>query len=639
MKTIARDQPGERVFMLGNEAIARGLIEGGVRFCAAYPGNPSSEILETLASVTDELGIWAEWSVNEKVAMEGAAAASFAGVRAVASMKQNGVNVALDFIAALALSGVKAGTVLITCDDPGAVSSINEEDARFVARIADLPLLEPSFPDEARLMAHYALELSERLGSLVVLRSVSRLSHCREEVVLGEVPSSHDVPGFDLSSVWKTFPVPHYHRKMHENLVSAADEFETSPFNRYEGPDAPDLLVFAAGSSYLYCCEVLGLLGLEERVGIAKLSTTWPLPTAWVETQLARCGRILFTEEVDPFVEDSIKAHYAQVNDRLGPKRFFGRSNGFIPKEGEITPDAIAAAVVRVLGIEGPAVDDEYRSRAAKWADEILPPRAVGFCAGCPHRASFWSIKNALKLDDRDGFVSGDIGCYSLSLFPTGFSQSKVIHCMGSGSGVAAGFVKLRDQGFNQPVVAAVGDSTFFHAGIPPLIDAVHHGADYLLVILDNSATAMTGFQPHPGSPRNAPGAPAREVDLEALCRAVGASVTVEDPYDLHGTTETLYRLLNEEEGVRVLILRRTCALVQRKRGGFPYKVEVDPDKCRGEECGCNRYCTRVFRCPGLFFDDRSGKAGVDEVICVGCGVCAEVCPHNAIIRKEINHA
>jgi len=634
MNPITLNSPGSRAFMMGNDAIARGLLEGGVQYCAAYPGNPSSEILERLADAAVDLQIYAEWSVNEKVAIEGAAAASLAGVRSMASMKQNGVNVSSDFITNLALSGVKAGMLLITCDDPGAVSSTNEEDARFIARLADLPMLEPSTPQEAMEMARFGLELSEQLGSLCVLRTVTRLCHSRSAVSLGSLPEKRRVPRFDTSVTWRTFPVAPRHAKMHRNLEQAESLFENSPFNTYEGPEEAELLIFAAGNTYLFCQEALEILDLESRVGLAKLGTVWPLPRRWVLNQMRRSRRILFVEDVDPFVEDGIKALYAQVCSDVGVRFFYGKADGALPGEGETNPDVVMEAVRKIRSLEKPTAEDIYRRGVRERTEELIPPRDLGFCPGCPHRASFWSIKNALKLDSRDGFVSGDIGCYTLSLMPTGFSQSKSVHCMGSGLGVAAGFAKLRGQGFDQPVIAVVGDSTFYHSGIAPLVDAVHHNASCLLILLDNGATAMTGFQPHPGLEKNATGAEARAVDLEALCEAAGASVVVQDPFDMTETRDAIYRLLQQDGGLRVLILRRTCALLQRRLGGFPYRMRVEPSRCLSEECGCNRFCTRVFRCPGLYVDPITGKTSVDDVICVGCGACVEICPQGAIIRE-----
>jgi indolepyruvate ferredoxin oxidoreductase alpha subunit len=261
--------------------------------------------------------------------------------------------------------------------------------------------------------------------------------------------------------------------------------------------------------------------------------------------------------------------------------------------------------------------------------------RMIGFCAGCPHRATLWSVKNAIKLDGRGGFVTGDIGCYTMGLGPSGFFQIKTVQAMGSGTGLASGFGKLAKLGFEQPVLAVCGDSTFFHAVIPALINGVYNQSNFTLIILDNSATAMTGFQPHPGTGASAVGEPAPSVDLEGLCRSLGTRVEVTDPFDLQATTDKLLDLMQDDGGVRVLIARRKCAIVRAKEEEKPaYKVRVDSDKCRGESCGCARLCTRVFQCPGLVWDSESQKAKIDEVICSGCGVCADICPASAIIRE-----
>jgi indolepyruvate ferredoxin oxidoreductase alpha subunit len=259
----------------------------------------------------------------------------------------------------------------------------------------------------------------------------------------------------------------------------------------------------------------------------------------------------------------------------------------------------------------------------------------IGFCAGCPHRATLWSVKNALKLDGRGGFVTGDIGCYTMGLGPSGFFQLKTVQAMGSGAGLASGFGKLDKLGFDQPVLTVCGDSTFFHAVIPALINGVYNQSNFTLIILDNSATAMTGFQPHPGTGASALGEPAPSVDLEGLCHSLGIRVEVTDPFDLQDTTHKLLDLMQDDGGVRVLISRRKCSIVRGKEEEKPaYKVRVDSDKCRGESCGCNRLCTRIFQCPGLVWDSESQTAKIDEVICSGCGVCADICPASAIIRE-----
>ncbi|MCU0579464.1 MAG: thiamine pyrophosphate-dependent enzyme, partial [Desulfobacterota bacterium] len=554
--------------LMGNEAIARGALEAGVSFAAGYPGNPSSEIIETLAGETSRQRLYVEWSINEKVALEAAAAASFSGLRALAAMKQNGVNVASDFITNLTLSGTGAGLLLITCDDPSGISSTNEQDARFIARLADLPLLEPSSPQEALEMTRWAFDLSEALQNLVVLRSVSRLSHARQNCRVGELNRGASRPVFDLNRLFHTFPVTAKHQIMHDKLARAAAAGSASPFNRYEGPAAPELIVVTCGTGWDYSREAVELLGLKERVGVLKLGLTWPLPSGWLKPFLFQSARFLFIEEVDPFLEGAVMEFAAQMGPEIGAKEFFGKGSGHIPVWGEQSPDRVLQALGRILHVPYDPREASYEQKASSWIKDLVPPREFGFCPGCPHRATYWSIKKALKLDGRNGFVAGDIGCYTMGIFPTGFMQIKTVHAMGSGVGLMSGFGQLQPFGFSQPVISVVGDSTFFHAAIPAVINLVHNRARALLLVLDNQATAMTGFQPHPGLDTNVLNQPAPAIAIEDLCASLGVSVDVLDPYELEVNTRTIYRALQETEGVRVLVLRRTCALVQGRAGG-----------------------------------------------------------------------
>jgi indolepyruvate ferredoxin oxidoreductase alpha subunit len=635
MKEISNRNGGATLLLQGNEAIARGALEAGVLFCAGYPGNPSSEIIETLAAASSDLHIYVEWSTNEKVALEAATAASFVGCRAIASMKQNGVNVVSDFLTNLTLSGTKGGIVLVSCDDPGGISSTNEEDARVFAQISDIPLLEPSTPQEALDMTKWAFELSEKIRNIVMLRSVSRLSHTRSNVKTGKISETEKCPHYDVNGPpFNTFPVLLKHRKRHEKLAQAAEIYEQSPFNRYDGPGAPDLLIIASGCVWNYAAEAVEILGLQDRVGILKLGTTWPLPRKLLERSLERAEAVLFVEEVEPFVESNVMAFAAGLGTRIGTKTWLGKASGHMPDSGELSPGHLIKVIADIFDLEPVSGNQAFLDRIRSRLDNEIPPREFGFCPGCPHRASYYAIKTALAWDHREGFVSGDIGCYSMGMWPTGFNQVKSVHAMGSGVGLASGYGELWKFGFDQPVITAVGDSTFFHASIPALVNAKFNRSDMLLVILDNSATAMTGFQPHPGTGKTAMGDQTDSVDMEALCSSLGAEVRVEDPYRLQRTTRAIYELL-QKQGLRVLILRRKCALVQGREGGFPYHMEVDPGKCLGENCGCGRYCTRIFRCPGLVFDEEKGKARIDEVICVGCGVCSEICPQEAVQRLE----
>ncbi len=637
---------GQTHLVMGNEAIVRGALEAGVRVAAGYPGTPSSEIIENLARVSTDEGLYVEWSINEKVALEVAAAGSFAGLRSLCAMKQNGVNVASDFLLHLAASGTRAGLVLVPCDDPGALSSINEGESRHFARLVEIPLLEPGDFQEAKDLIPWAFELSERLRTVVMVRSVTRLSHASGSVTFGELPTTHPKPVFrhqgfildQMEGVLMSAPVDYKHAQQQQRLRLAAEIFETCPFNTYEGPVSPELLVVTSSACALYSREAIRWLGLEGRVGLLKLATTYPLPERLLEKHLSACARVLVVEEVIPFLEDNLKVLACELVGRIGPKTFHGKKDGRLPTVGELNPDLVSAALAGILGREVPERPPDYTARAQALPLQALPGRELTFCPGCPHRASFFALHNALTLDARAGFVCGDIGCYSMAVLPCGFSTLKTMHSMGSGTGLASGFGALKARGLDQSVVAVCGDSTFFHSGLPALINAVHHSSDLTLVVLDNRGTAMTGFQPHPGLAGEMGTQKLAPVDIPELCRAIGARVEVADPFELAATEATLLELL-DQEGVKVLVLRQICALSPEKKAHKAFEMSLDQEVCLGENCGCNRLCTRVFRCPGLIWDAKRGAAVIDEVICTGCGVCAAICPSGAITKKEARHA
>jgi indolepyruvate ferredoxin oxidoreductase alpha subunit len=637
MTRITAYEAGASQLLMGNEAIARGALEAGLGFASAYPGNPSSEIIGSLAEVAREMDIYVEWSVNEKVALEAAAAASFAGVRAIVAMKQNGLNVAWDFLMNLNLTGTVGGLVLVVCDDPSGLSSTNEQDTRPAAKWAELPLLEPVNSQEAKDMTKWAFELSEEIKNVCLIRSVTRVSHARGDVRLGELVSPSRQARFAPTTLGQFTPlfVPIKHNFLHQKVNKAREIFESSPFNWYTGPEKPELLIVTSGSGWYYSLEAVKALGLESSVGILKLGTTWPLPEKLVLQHLAQTDKVMVVEEVDAFLEGNLKELVGDTFATLGPLTFYGKRSGHLPTFGELDPDKVIGAISSVIGRERVAVEPDYAKKAQDLTGGLVQTRMIGFCAGCPHRATLWSVKNALKLDGRGGFLTGDIGCYTMGLGPTGFFQLKTVQAMGSGAGLACGFGKLDKLGFDQPVLTVCGDSTFFHAVIPALISGVYNQSNFTLVILDNSATAMTGFQPHPGTGASAVGEPAPTVDIEGLCRSLGVRVEVADPFDLPDTTNKLLDLMRDDGGVRVLISRRKCGIVRAKEEEKPvYRVRVDSEKCRGESCGCARLCTRVFQCPGLVWDEESQKAKIDEVICSGCGVCADICPASAIIRE-----
>jgi indolepyruvate ferredoxin oxidoreductase alpha subunit len=487
-------------------------------------------------------------------------------------------------------------------------------------------------------MTRWAFELSEEIGNACLVRTVTRVSHARGDVELGELmPPSKEARFTATSPVdFTPYPVPLKHHLMLEKLKKAGELFESSPFNRYVGPERPELLLVTSGACWFYSLEAVKALNLGDRVGILKLGTTWPLPDKLIREHLTRAEKVLVVEEVAPFLEGNLKEWVGENVAAVGALTFYGKRSGHIPDSGELNPDLVTQALSSVLEVEKPGVAPEYAQKAQELTGGHTHMRAIGFCAGCPHRATFWALKNALKLDGRGGFVAGDIGCYTMALGPTGFFQVKTVHAMGSGVGLACGFGNLARMGFEQPTVAVCGDSTFFHAAIPALINGVYNHSDFTLLILDNSATAMTGFQPHPGTGTTAMGEVGASVDIEALCRSLGIRVEVTDPFDLEGTTSKLLDLMRDDGGVRVLIAKRTCELVRGRQEQQPYEMRVDTEKCRGDSCGCARLCNRIFQCPWLIWDAETETAKIDEVICNGCGVCADICPASAIIREEV---
>jgi len=636
MASLARQAPGECDLLMGNEAIARGALEAGVRFAASYPGTPASEILESLAGITKETGIYAEWSTNEKVAAEAAAAAAFAGLRALAPMKTAGLNVALDFLAHLNYSGLGksgAGLVVVVCDDPEGHSSGDEADSRWFASSEGVPLLEPDSPQEAKEMTEWAFELSERFGCFIMVRSTTRLSLSNGAVTLGEIPEDGGKAHFDTSQCISPYLARVKHQAVLERQALVGGVFEESSFNWFKGPEEPELIIVSSGVGTRYALEAVELLGLGKSVGLLKLGALWPFPKRLVEKHLKRTAKVLVVEEVDPFLETFIKKTAFESGKAAGDLEVYGKESGHLPEFGELKPEMVSRALANLLKVEYSTRVTDYEQKVADAGAKLLIDRGVAYCPGCPHRASFWSIKKALQKDGRDGLLTGDIGCYGLDVFPTGDHITKAMHAMGSGAGLATGFGKLSRFGSGQPVISVCGDSTFFHATIPALLNAIHNKSDMVMVVLDNSATAMTGFQPHPGTASDAMGDIAPAIDIARFCEGLGLKVAVTDPFDIKGTTGKLLGLL-KEEGVKVLIMRRKCELVRmREERKHPYKVWVDAEKCRGEKCG---FCTKSFKCPGLPWDIETEKAIINEAVCSGCGVCVDICPYGAIMKEEV---
>ena len=626
---INSDARGERLFLLGNEAIARGAIEGGIQVAAAYPGTPSSEIVETLAGLAKELGIYVEWSINEKVALEVAFAASICGVRALVTMKHVGVNVAHEPLMTASYIGAKGGFVILTADDPGMWSSQNEQDNRYIAEQAYLPVLEPSGAQEAKDMMAEAFRLSEEFEHPFMFRSVTRISHARSDVTLGEIEKIKRQGTFKKNPEWLVH-VPAVARR---NRVLMLERFEkikkavnTLPFNELILAEGAKLGVIACGLSYSYAREAIKWIGIDEKVSTLKIGTPHPLPGELVRKLLESVDEILVVEELEPFVENHVKAIAGE--DGIAVK-IHGKD--LLSLTGELSTGQVAEALVKLTGSKT-SIDFARMSEIAKENAPLLPQRPPNLCAGCPHRASMHAINVASRRVARDygkdveAIYPSDIGCYNLGVNPPLKGADTTI-CMGGSFGIANGLAHVIDA----PVVAHLGDSTFFHSGIPPLINAVYNRANITMVVLDNRTTAMTGFQPHPGTGYTASGDKTIALKIEDIVRACGVEfVEIIDPIDLSNAVKTLEEAIRFN-GPSVVISRRPCAMEEqrekRRRNEKVIPCVIDQNKC--DACGA---CIKLLGCPAIIKEN--DKVLIDSSTCTGCGLCAQVCPHKAIIQE-----
>jgi indolepyruvate ferredoxin oxidoreductase alpha subunit len=629
--TLTADAPGERLFVLGNEAIARGAIEAGVQVAAAYPGTPSSEITETLSGVAKELGMYVEWSVNEKVAFEVALAASICGVRAMASMKHVGVNVAHDPLMTANYIGAKGGLVLVSADDPSAWSSQNEQDNRYIALQAYMPVLEPSSVQEAKDMMADAFELSEKFRQLFMLRSVTRIGHARSDLVLGEISKEKREGQFVKNRDWLVYTPKEARLNkplMLERFAAIKKAVNTLPYNQLKLAAGAKLGIIGCGLSYSYTIEALKWLGLEDKLSILKIGTPHPLPEELVIEFLKSVKEVLVVEELDPFVELHVKAI---ANEHDIPVKIHGQD--LLTNIGELSTRKVTEAVMKLTQAK-PPIDFTNLDKLAKETAPLLPWRPPALCAGCPHRATHHAIKTAAKKvareigKDVEAIYPGDIGCYSLGYNPPLEAEDTTI-CMGGSFGIANGLSHV----VKVPIVAHLGDSTFFHAGIPPMVNAVYNKANITMVIMDNSATAMTGFQPHPGTGYTAVGDETAQIKPEDVARACGVKfVKVIDPFELKKAAQTIEDAIRFD-GPAVIVSRRLCTMIdqrerrKRKEPTIPYFV--DQERCSGK---CNA-CIELLGCPAIIKED--GQTVIDQTLCTGCGLCAQVCPYKAII--EVN--
>ena len=628
--TISSDAPVERIFMLGNEAIARGAIEAGVQVAAAYPGTPSTEILETLAGVAKEFDMYVEWSVNEKVAFEVALAASLCGVRALASMKHVGVNVAHDSLMTASYIGAKGGLVLLSADDPWAWSSQNEQDNRYIAEQGYIPVLEPSSVQEAKDMMVDAFGFSEEYKQLFMVRSVTRISHGRADVVLGEISKDRRKGSFEKNRSWLVYTPTGARRNkplMIERFERIKRAVNTFPYNQLKLADGARLGIIACGLSYSYTLEAIKWLGLDGSVSVLKIGTPHPLPEEMVKKLLASVEETLVVEELEPFVEHHVKAIAGEAGI---PVKIHGKD--LLPLVGELSTRKVTEAIVRLTDSQ-PPIDFSELDKLGEEIAPLLPLRPPTLCAGCPHRATQYAMKVAGRRVARDygkdvePVYTGDIGCYTLSYLPPIESMDVVI-CMGAGFGIANGLAHV----VGVPIVAQLGDSTFFHAGIPAMINAVYNKANVTMMVLDNSATAMTGFQAHPGTGYTATGEETMQVRIEDIARACGVKfVEVIDPLDLEKAIDTIEKAIRFD-GPSMVVSRRPCAIIEqrenRKQGKKIVPYQVDQERCN-PKC---QACIKLLGCPAIIKEN--GRTVIDSSLCTGCGICAQICYHKAIIQE-----
>jgi len=587
----------EKELLTGNEAIARGAYEAGVGVAAAYPGTPSTEVLETLAGFKDD-AIWCEWTPNEKVALEVAIGASLVGVRSMAVMKHVGLNVASDPFMSSSYVGAEGGMVVVVADDPGMHSSQNEQDTRNYARFAKIPLLEPSDSQEAKDFALFAFELSEKFKTPVILRSTTRISHCSSPVSVLKKKINLK-PAHFIKNPQRYVPVPRYaremRRKVEERLIKLREFANQCPKNRII-ERGNDLGIVTSGVAFQYVMDEF------PDASVLKLGLSFPFPDELIRDFASKCERLIVIEELDDFLEEHIRS--------LGIK---AKGREYFSGIGELNPGEVA----REHRVMEHRIEEKGQNRTDKISS--LPARPPVFCSGCPHRGLFYALSKI------DCVVTGDIGCYSLGVFPP-YERMDTIICMGGGITVAQGMNKA---GFkDKPLIGIVGDSTFFHSGITGLLEISYNKGISTIIIVDNRITAMTGHQDHPGTGKTLMGKATYTAYPEDFIRACGIeNIEIIDPLNLKQTLNVLKEQI-KKESLSVIVSRHPCALIERKKENF---WEIDKKICT--QC---QKCLKIA-CPAIYKKGKEDEIYIDPVFCQDCGFCAQVCPSEAI-KPAISH-
>ena len=610
---------GKKVLLMGNEAIVRGALEAGIGFASTYPGTPSSEIGDTFAKIAKLVGIHFEYSTNEKVALEAAAGACFAGVRSIVSMKQFGLNVASDSFMPVAYVGSNAGMVVVVADDPGCWSSAqSEQDTRYYARLAHVPCLEPSDPQECKDFTKLAFQISERFKIPVLIRTTTRVSHGRGVVKLGRLKVGKP-KGFFKRNLKKFNNLPPHTMRMHEEILKKIERIreisEKSKINFIVNKNVKSKFgIIVSGVSYNYVMDAL--MDLNIKIPVLKLSLTYPLPRKKIANFIKKFKMVLVVEELEPILEKEVREIAKEVNPKLKV-----RGKDLLSKAGEYDEEILISAIEKITKKKFRIGLEKHRK---KYKRLKIARRFAIMCPGCPHRATFWAAKVAAG---PNAVFAGDIGCYILGIFPP-YKLVDFVFSMGASEGVAHGVSKVS----GQKVIVFIGDSTFFHAGIPGLINTVFNKSNPLIIVMDNRITAMTGHQPHPGSGRTGMGEKTKNIKIEEIAKACGVRyVKVVDPFNVKKMIKTIKDFLKKDE-VAVIVSKRECRLLTvrraRETGKKIPKFQIDQRKCK--KCGL---CLYMFACPAIYREGNEFK--IDENLCTGCGVCAQICPAGAIKVKK----
>ena len=610
---------------LGNGAVALGLMESGCQVVSSYPGTPSSEILPEVVRLVKSEGLktYVEWSTNEKVALDTAFAAAISGKRAACCMKQVGLNVAADSLMSAAYMGTVGGLVIISCDDPGPHSSQTEQDTRLMARLAKVPVFDPSNPKEAREMAKSAMDISEEFKIPVILRPAIRVCHARQNLTWAPLKSNDQKASF-VKDPTRWAATPRFrlvlHGALNKKLREIGHRFEglaSFNFHNLTPEKKYPLGVIAGGVPYSVVQDILSEEDRED-IPILKIGTPYPFPEGLAKEFMSQCEKVLVIEETDTVIEYFLR-------DR---EKVLGRLSGHVPAEGELVPQVVYNLINKVLReLRVEPLQNEEDLEAIDLVNSLsLPVRRPTLCPGCGHRSAFFAIRKARP----KAIFTSDIGCYTL-----GLNLGAVDTCLDMGAGItlASGFYHAFSQDqVQQPIVATIGDSTFFHSGTAGLLNAVYNGARFILVILDNHTTAMTGMQPTPALGIRADGSEGKAIPLERAVAGCGIDfIRVVDPYDIKGMTALLKeatQYVNDPAGgIAVIIASHPCIIAYKEEAIAEKKLVRVTEEC----VECN-FCLDRFECPALYKDEELGRTAVNETLCVGCGVCVEVCPKNAIV-------